>query len=147
MFDSDKWQEIFNSLKKNKLRTALTAFGVFWGIFMLIIMLGSGNGLQNGVTKNFGGSATNSIFMWTQRTSVPYAGLPEGRYFNMKNEDVPILKAEVPEIEYLAPRNQLRGYQGGNNVSFGTKSGTFEVMGDYPDIAHVTPFDMLSGRF
>ena len=78
MFDSDRWQEIYSSLKKNKLRTFLTAFGVFWGIFMLIIMLGSGNGLENGVRNNFGGSATNSVFIWTQRTSLPYAGLPKG---------------------------------------------------------------------
>lgn len=147
MFDSDKWQEIFSSLKKNKLRTALTAFGVFWGIFMLIIMLASGKGLENGVIKNFGGSATNSIFIWTQSTSIPYAGFPKGRYFRMQNEDIPILRAEVPEIEYLAPRNQLRGYQGGNNVSFNSKSGNFSVMGDYPDIYHVTPMDMLQGRF
>ncbi len=147
MFDSDKWQEIFSSLRKNKLRTFLTAFGVFWGIFMLIIMLGSGNGLENGVTKNFGGTATNSIFIWTQRTSMPYAGLPEGRWFNMRNEDVIALKHQVPEIEHLAPRNQLRGYRGGNNVSHGTKSGAFSVMGDYPDIQHITPLDILQGRF
>lgn len=147
MFDSDKWQEIFNSIKKNKLRTALTAFGVFWGIFMLIIMLGSGNGLQNGVTRNFGGSATNSVFIWTQRTTIPYAGLPEGRRFNMRNEDVPALLSEVPEIEYLAPRNQLRGYQTGNNVSYKNESGNFSVMGDYPEIFKVTPMEMLQGRF
>ncbi len=147
MNDSDKSQEIFSSHKKNKLRTALTAFGVFWGIFMLIIMLGSGNGLENGVSRDFGGSATNSIFVWTQRTSMPYAGLPEGRYFNMRNEDIPILEAEVPEIEYLAPRNQLRGYQGGNNVSYNNQSGNFSVMGDYPAIFKVTPMEMLQGRF
>ncbi len=147
MFDSDKWQEIFNSLGKNKLRTTLTAFGVFWGIFMLIIMLGSGNGLQNGVTKNFGGTATNSVFIWTQRTSVPFAGLPKGRRFNMRNEDIEVIRAEVPELDKLAPRNQLRGYQGGNNVSYGTKSGAFSVMGDYPDVSAITPMEILSGRF
>lgn len=147
MFDSDKWQEIFSSLKKNKLRTFLTAFGVFWGIFMLIIMLGSGNGLENGVMKNFGGSTTNSIFVWTQRTSVPYAGLPEGRSFYMRNEDMAILKAEVPEITELAPRNQLRGFRGGNNVTYKTISGSFSVMGDYPEISAVTPLEILKGRF
>lgn len=147
MFDSDRWNEIFNSLKKNKLRTGLTAFGVFWGIFMLIIMLGSGNGLENGVTKNFGGVATNSIFIWTQRTSIPFAGLPEGRYFNMKNEDIDVLKREVSEIETLAPRNQLRGYRGGNNVSFQNRSGNFSVMGDYPQILMISPMDIIEGRF
>lgn len=147
MFDSDRWQEIFSSLKKNKLRTGLTAFGVFWGIFMLIIMLGSGNGLENGVTKNFGGTVTNSVFIWTQSTSMPYAGLPKGRRFNMNNEDMDAVKREVSELEYLAPRNQLRGYGGGNNVSFNTKSGNFSVMGDYPAIQYIKPMDIVEGRF
>lgn len=147
MFDSDRWQEIYSSLKKNKLRTVMTAFGVFWGIFMLIIMLGSGNGLENGVTEKFGGSATNSIFIWTQRTSIPYAGLPKGRNFNMRNEDIPAIEQGVPELEYLSPRNQLRGYGGGNNVSYKYKSGNFSVMGDYPQIWHVNPMKILQGRF
>lgn len=147
MFDSDKWQEIFSSLSKNKLRTFLTAFGVFWGIFMLIIMLGSGNGLRNGVIGSFAGDATNSVFIWTQRTSIPYAGLPKGRWFNMKNEDMEALLNEVPGLEHLAPRNQLRGYRGGNNVSHGTKSGTFSVMGDYPQISAINPMDIIEGRF
>ena len=147
IFDSDRWDEIFSALKKNKLRTALTAFGVFWGIFMLIIMLGSGNGLENGVTGNFGGTATNSVFIWTQRTSIPYKGLPEGRWFNMKNEDIEVVRREVPEIKYLAPRNQLRGYRGGNNVSWGNKAGNFSVMGDYPVIMHINSMDLIQGRF
>jgi putative ABC transport system permease protein len=147
LFDSDSWDEIFSSLKKNKLRTFLTAFGVFWGIFMLIIMLASGNGLENGVTGNFGGTATKSVFLWTRSTSVPYAGLPEGRRFNMQNEDVPDLLREVPEIKYLSPRNSLRGYRGGNNVSYENKAGTFSVMGDYPQIAEINPMEIVKGRF
>jgi len=147
IFDSDRWDEIFSALKKNKLRTALTAFGVFWGIFMLIIMLGSGNGLENGVTGNFGGTATNSVFIWTRSTSVPYAGLPEGRRFEMRNEDMEVLRREVPEMEHLAPRNQLRGYRGGNNVSWGTQAGNFSVMGDYPQIGKINSMDIIRGRF
>ena len=147
MFDSDRWQEIYSSLKKNKLRTFLTAFGVFWGIFMLIIMLGSGKGLENGVKNNFGGSATNSVFLWAQRTSISYAGLPKGRYFNMKNEDIIALEREVSEIEYLVPRNQLRGYGEGNNVSHNNKSGSFTVMGDYPQVCNINPMEILQGRF
>ena len=72
MFDLDRWQEIYSVLRKNKLRTFLTAFGVFWGIFMLVIMLGSGTGLKNGVTQNFGDMATNSVFIWAQQTSISY---------------------------------------------------------------------------
>lgn len=147
MFDSDSWQEIYSSLRKNPVRTIFTAFGVFWGILMLVVMLGSGKGLENGIISGFGGTVTNSAFIWTQRTSAPYAGLPKGRRFNMRNEDMDAIKAEVPEIEYLAPRNQLRGYSGGNNVSHKTKSGNFSVMGDYPEIQHISPMDILSGRF
>lgn len=147
MFDSDRWQEIYSSLKKNKLRTFLTAFGVFWGIFMLIIMLGSGNGLENGVVGTFGGSSTNSIFIWTNRTSVPYAGLPKGRYFNMRNEDIPAIEQGVSELEYVVPRNQLRGYGAGNNVSHNNKSGNFTVMGDYPKVWKINPMKMTKGRF
>lgn len=147
MFDKDKWQEIYSSLRKNPLRTFLTAFGVFWGIFMLIIMLGSGNGLENGVRKKFGGTVTNSVFIWTQRTSMPFAGLPKGRSFNMNNQDMLAIKREVSELEYLAPRNQLRGYGGGNNVSYNNQSGNFSVMGDYPEIRHIKPMDITQGRF
>ncbi len=147
MFDLDRWQEIYSSLQKNKLRTFLTAFGVFWGIFMLIIMLGSGNGLENGITKKFGGTATNSVFIWTQRTSVPYSGLPKGRSFNMRNEDMDFIRQEVKGLEYLVPRNQLRGYGGGNNVSFNNKSAAFSVMGDYPEVQKIKPMEILEGRF
>ena len=83
MFDIDRWQEILNTLAQNPLRTILTALGVFWGIFMLILMLGAGNGLENGATQGFTGRATNSFYVWTQRTSMPYKGLPRGRSFRM----------------------------------------------------------------
>ena len=88
MFDLDRWQEIYHVLRKNKLRTFLTAFGVFWGIFMLVIMMGSGDGLRNGVSQNFGDMATNSVFIWAQQTTVPYKGFTRGRRFNYENADV-----------------------------------------------------------
>ena len=74
MFDKDRWQEIFEALGKNKVRTALTGFGVGWGMTMLILMMGAGKGLENGVTAGFGAWATNSMFLWTQSTSMPYKG-------------------------------------------------------------------------
>ncbi len=77
MFDRDKWQEIYSSLKSNKLRTFFTAFGVFWGIFMLIIMMGSGNGLRNAVYDGMGDFATNSAIMFTRQTTIPYKGFPK----------------------------------------------------------------------
>ena len=111
MFDVDKWQEIFDTIRKNKLRTFLTGFSVAWGIFMLMIMLGSGNGLENGVLQDFEG-ATNSFFVWTRATSKPYRGLPAGRRFNVTNEDRTAIQPEVPEARLVCARNQLGGFRG-----------------------------------
>ena len=147
MFDLDRWQEIYHVLSKNKLRTFLTAFGVFWGIFMLVIMLGSGNGLQRGVTQNFGDMATNSVFIWTQQTSVPYKGFPRGRGYYFDNDDAVALRHSVPEIKYLAPRIQAGGFQQTNNVIRGLKSGIFNIMGDYPVYNKIDPLNFIEGRF
>lgn len=147
MFDLDKWQEIFSAIKKNKMRTFLTAFGVFWGIFMLIIMLGSGNGLQNGVTRGFGDFATNSIFMWTRNTTEPYKGLPRGRRWNFRNADIQALRNNISEIEYIAPRIQAWGGEGSNNVVRNQNTGAFFIYGDYPEWNLIDPVEMVSGRF
>lgn len=147
MFDLDSWHEIIEALKKNKIRTLLTAFGVFWGIFMLIIMLGSGRGLKNGVTDGFGDFATNSFFMWTQRTTIPYKGLPRNRWFNFKNDDIKALRDNIPEIEILAPRLQGGGFRGGDNVVRGLKSGAFTINGDYPEWNLIDPVVVTQGRF
>jgi len=146
-WDADRWEEIWQVLMRNKLRTFLTAFGVFWGIFMLVVMLGSGNGLQNGVTTSFEGTATNSVFMWTRNTSLPYAGLPRGRWFSLRNADMEAARLSIPELQHLAPRCQLGGWQGGNNVSRGTVTAAFSVFGDYPVIQQISPVKMSSGRF
>jgi len=147
MFDLDRWQEIYHVLRKNKLRTFLTAFGVFWGIFMLVIMLGSGNGLRNGVTQNFGDMATNSIFVWAQQTSVPYKGFSRGRSFNFENRDAEALRQNIPEIKYLAPRTNVGGYNGISTVIRGLKSGEFGLFGDYPVYNLIDPVNIIQGRF
>jgi putative ABC transport system permease protein len=148
MFDLDRWQEIYHVLKKNKLRTFMTAFGVFWGIFMLVIMIGSGRGLENGVTQNFGDMATNSVFMWTQQTTIPYKGFPRGRSFYYENQDVQALRNSIPEIKYIAPRlNGGRGFGETNNVVRGLKTGQFNVQGDYPEYFKIDPVNMVTGRF
>lgn len=146
-FDPDSWKEIFSTLKKNKLRTFFTAFGVFWGIFMLIIMLGSGTGLSNGVRTGMGDMATNSMFMWTQRTTVPFKGLPRGRFYNFRNDDTQALLDNIPEIEYIAPR--IRGFSrsGDNNVVRGDRTGSFRIQGDYPAYNLIDPVEMVKGRF
>ncbi len=147
LFDLDHWQEIRVALLRNRARTALTAFGVFWGIFLLMVMLGSGSGLRKGVLQGFADGATNSFFLWTQRTQKPYAGMPAGRGIRLTNADVEAIREKVPEAEVVAPRNQLRGFGGGNNVSRGRKTGAFSVMGDYPEIRRVQPLRIETGRF
>lgn len=147
MFSRDRWEEILEALNANKFRTFLTAFGVFWGITILVLLLALTNGLKNGVTADFGDFATNSMFMWTQGTSKPYKGLPKGRYFNYKIDDVAAIKSEFPDIKYVSPRNQLGGFRGANNVTRGTKTGAFEIYGDYPEYIKQQPMDILQGRF
>jgi putative ABC transport system permease protein len=147
MFNKDRWDEILEALNANKFRTFLTAFGVFWGITILVLLLALTNGLKNGVMVDFGDFATNSMFMWTQGTSKPYKGLPKGRNFRYKIDDVAAIKAEVPNIKYVSPRNQLGGFQGNNNVTRGTKTGAFEIYGDYPEYIKQQPMDILQGRF
>ncbi|WP_282043959.1 ABC transporter permease [Winogradskyella flava] len=147
MFNRDRWDEILEALNANKFRTLLTAFGVFWGITILVLLLALTNGLRNGVTADFGDFATNSMFMWTQGTSKPYKGLPKGRYFNYKIDDVAAIKSEVPNLKYVSPRNQLGGFRGANNVVRGTKTGAFEIYGDYPEYIKQQPMDILQGRF
>ncbi|WP_114308627.1 ABC transporter permease [Winogradskyella arenosi] len=147
MFSRDRWDEILEALNANKFRTLLTAFGVFWGITILVLLLALTNGLKNGVTADFGDFATNSMFMWSQGTSKPYKGLPKGRYFNFKIDDVAALKTAVPNLKYVSPRNQLGGFNGANNVTRGTKTGAFEIYGDYPEYIKQQPMDILQGRF
>ncbi len=146
LIDIDKWQEIYSVLSKNKLRTVLTAFGVFWGIFMLLVMMGGGSGLQNGVTKNFDDMASNSLFVWTQRTTIPYKGFPQGRNYNFTNEDTKALKRQVPEIKYIAPRAQSGGHRGASNVIRGLKTGAFSINGDVPDFFKIKSYNILKGR-
>ena len=147
MFSRDKWNEILESLTSNVFRTLLTAFGVFWGIFILVILLAAGNGLENGVKQGFSGIATNSMFMWTMPTTKTYDGLPKGRRYNFKIGDVDALKRNVNGLEYVSPRNQLGGFGGANNVTRGLKSGAYNVYGDYPEIIKQEPMDIIKGRF
>lgn len=146
MFDYDKWQEILATMRKNKLRTFLTMFGVFWGIFMLLLLLGTGIGLERGVTKNFNGWATNSGFIWSNRTTMAYKGMQPGRYINFKNEDKVLLEQQVEGLGVIAPRNNLGGWRGGNNVVRKTKTGAFTIYGDYPEYQQVQIVDLYKGR-
>jgi len=148
MFDTDRWQEIYHVLTKNKVRTALTAFGVFWGMFMLVILMGSGNGLRTGVLGGFSSFATNSFFMWGQSTSMPYKGFKRGRWIAFTNEDTEAMQRELHKAEVVAPRCQLGGYRGTNYVTRGKYSGsTFSITGDIPEVLEITPKLIVAGRW
>ena len=147
MFDRDRWQEIFSAIKKNKLRSALTAFGVFWGIFMLVVMIGSGNGLKNGVYEGVKDFATNSAFVWTQNTTVPYKGFKRGRDWSFTNRDMKIIRDQVAGLDIMAPRLSGWKLNKGENVVRGKKAAAFSVNGDYPSYRKIDPCDMIYGRY
>ncbi|WKL47355.1 ABC transporter permease [Flavobacterium pectinovorum] len=147
MFNKDNWDEILQALTANVFRTILTAFGVFWGIFILVILLAASKGLENGVKKGFDGIATNTMFMWSQTTSKAYKGLPKTRRFDFRNSDVPALKAALPDLLYVSPRNQLGDFNGTNNVVRGTKTSSFTIYGDYPELIKQQPMNIIKGRF
>ncbi|MGB5273182.1 MAG: ABC transporter permease, partial [Flavobacteriaceae bacterium] len=147
MFNKDRWKEIIEVLTGNWFRTVLTAFGVFWGILILIILLAAGKGLENGIKSDFGDIATNTMFMWSRNTTKEYQGLPKGRSYNFKLEDVESIKEAVPNLRFISPRNQLGGFRGTNNVVRGMNTGAFNVYGDYPEIINQDPMTITSGRF
>lgn len=147
MFNRDRWKEILEVLTSNVGRTILTAFGVCWGIFILIVLLAAGKGFENGIRKDFGDIATNTMFMWTRSTTKAYEGLPKGRSFEFKVSDVQAIEDNVPNLKFISPRNQLGGFRGGGNVIRGIRVGAYNVYGDYPEIINQDPMTVTSGRF
>jgi len=147
MIDRDLWQEVLQSLRRNRLRTILTASGIFWGIFILIIMLGFGNGIEGGVKRSMAGYATNTIYIWGSETSVPYQGLSPGRRIVLNNDDTAEILNTVPEIDHLAPRIRLGRWRGRNDVSHGTKITDAEISGDMPGFEKILPMTVAPGRF
>lgn len=143
LFDSDTWQEIYGSIRKNKVRTAITIIGVLWGIFLLVVLLGAARGMENGFNKLFGNFATNSVFVWTQSTDTPFKGFQEGRRFRLTMNDIQVLNSEYKdEIKLLAPRNQTN-----NLIIKDFKSGDFRVSGDYPVLDKIQKKQLIYGRF
>jgi len=147
MFNKERWNEILEALNANKVRTFLTAFGVFWGITILVLLLALINGLRNGVTAGFGNFATNSSFIYVKGTTMSYKGLPKRRRFNLKLDDVEALRAEIPELKYISPQNRLGGYRGANNVTRGSETGAFQVEAHFPEYINQKPMDIIQGRF
>lgn len=146
IFERDNWQEIFATIRKNKLRTFLTMLGVFWGIFMLVIMLGSGNGLRNGILKDFAGTATNSFFVWTQQTNKAYKGMKPGRHFNFNMSDYEALK-QVPELDVVSPMNELGGHDQQSNVIRGLKTASCRIQANYPNSTKIGQVLIAKGRY
>ena len=144
MFDIDKWQEIFATIKKNRLRTFLTGFSVAWGIFMLIILLGSGRGLENGIQKQFEQDAANSIWIYRGQTSMPYKGLKPGRRIKFTNDDYDYSKREIKNIENLSSRLSVYPQR---NLSYRNEYGNFDIIGVHPGTKALENVDILEGRF
>jgi putative ABC transport system permease protein len=142
LFDRDTWQEIYSSIRKNKIRTGITIIGVMWGIFLLVVLLGSAKGVENNFNRLFGNFATNSVFVWAQQTSKPFKGFQEGRQLTLKMSDLQNIKNEIKGLEFVVPRLQTQALAINN-----FKTGTFGVFGDYPELDKVQKKDMVYGRF
>jgi putative ABC transport system permease protein len=143
MFEIDKWQEIYSTVRKNKLRTFLTGFSVAWGIFMLIILLGSGKGLENGVAEQFRGGASNGVWVSSGITSLKYKGLKVGREIKFKNEDYNALNVSVKGHDRISSRLFL----GNRLVSYKNEYGSFFISPCHPDYGYIKEIELVQGRF
>jgi len=142
MFDIDIWQEILATIKKNKMRTFLTGFSVAWGIFMLMILLGSGNGLSNGVAANFMNDAVNAMWIWTGETTIPYEGMKTGRPIQFQNVDQEIVK-KVPGVGVTSGRF----FMGNTRYSYNKESGEYTTITCQPELKDVENLELNEGRF
>ena len=142
MFDIDKWQEILATIKKNKMRTFLTGFSVAWGIFMLMILLGSGNGLSNGVAANFMNDAVNAMWIWTGKTTVPYQGMKSGRPIQFYNEDQKVVE-KVEGVGVISGRF----FMGNTRYSYNKESGDYTTITCHPELKDVENLILEEGRF
>ncbi|WP_461444927.1 ABC transporter permease [Maribacter sp.] len=128
-------------------RTFLTMLGVIFAMIILMLLLGSANGMSNGFDRLFAGTASNSLFVWSQSTSEPYKGFERGRRINFRIEDASILKEQIPEIEVLAPRIELGSHRDVVTVYRKGRTSGSTVYGDYPEIDNITKKKLVEGRF
>ena len=142
-FDVETYREIFDTLSKNKSRTLLTGFGIFWGVFMLVALMGGGKGLQHLLKDNYEGFATNSAMAWAQPTTKAYHGFEKGREWKMTLDDVKRLRENVPELEVITPLI----YHGSANAVFEDKKSDINLQGAYPDYVKVEAPELKEGRF
>lgn len=144
MLDVDTWQEILDTIRANKLRSILTGFSVAWGIFMLIILLGSGQGLSNGVEYQFRDDAVNSIWVYPGQTSTPYKGLKPGRRVELTNKDHDEIQTGINGVEHLTSRFRI---QGNLRVRYRSETGTFDVRAVHPGHLFLEKTIITEGRF
>lgn len=144
MFDIDKWQEILSTIRNNKLRTALTGFSVAWGIFMLVVLLGSGYGLENGVKREFTGDAVNYISISSGVTSLPYKGMKPGRPIQFKNKDHELL-SKLEKVEKSSTRSYV--FLQNSMLSYKSEYGAYDIFAILPDYRYVESLEMATGRF
>ncbi len=141
IFDIDNWMEIFSTVKKNKLRTFLTGFSVAWGIFMLIILLASGNGLKNGVMSNFGDRAMNTVEIWPRQTSMAYQGKPSNRRISLDQKDYELLDKQVKEADNISPRTWAN-----TTASYNFESISCNFEGVYPQQMIISGLKIIDGK-
>ena len=141
--DADLLFEILNTFRMNKLRTFLTGFTVSWGIFMLIILLGSGNGIENGTKREFERDAVNSIRIWGGKTSISYKGYKPGRNIRLENEDYDRIKRSVEGLEYITSRYNIWS---DSTISYKDEFGVFTIIGCHPDYLFLEKINVIEGR-
>lgn len=142
LFERDTWQEVYDSVSKNKVRTVITMIGVWWGILLLIALLGAARGMENSFNRLFGDFATNSVFIWGQSTSMPFKGFQEGKRVRLKLTHTNKIKDNVEGVEFVVPRNRNQALVVRNFLS-----GNFGVSGDYPLLDKIQKKKMIRGRF
>ena len=142
LFESDTWKEVYDSLTKNKVRTVITMIGVWWGILLLIALLGAARGMENSFNRIFGDFATNSVFIWGQNTSIPFKGFQEGKLVSLKLSHVHKIKENIEGVELVVPRSRSQALVVRNFLS-----GRYGVNGDYPLLDQIQKKKMLRGRF
>lgn len=130
------------TIKQHKLRTFLTVLGVFWGVFMLIFMLGMGSGLENAVFRDFGNRATNIMYVWSSSTSLPYQGYQPGRFPRLNFDDLEAIKQQVKGVGFIAPRTRLDA-----KVVHGETAETYEIRGELSQMIKVEALKVYHGRY
>ena len=144
--DLDSYREILDTLTRNKSRSFLTGFGVFWGVFMLIALIGGGQGLKEMLERNFEGFATNTVMIWSQQTTKPYKGFRKGRWWTMDEKDINRLRQRVPELDVVAPI-LFTPWGTSNTAYYGEQKTIPRVQGVTPEYAEVVAPKMYYGRF